>query len=64
MNLDRQQRLIEVYCDDVNRWTVLARHDASVAWTVLQDEDLNATLVLAQGVVTGELPDQEARADE
>jgi len=48
------QELIKVFCDHQNRWTVHARHDVSVPWTVLEDDDLEALLVLARGVVTGE----------
>lgn len=49
------ERLIEVHCDDANRWTVLARHHATAPWTLLEDDDLDALLDLARGVVTGEL---------
>lgn len=48
--------LIKVLCTPANLWIVHARHDEIAAWTVLEDDDLDALLRMAHGIVTGETP--------
>jgi hypothetical protein len=48
-----EEPLIQVFCDNANRWTVQARQHGSDPWTVLDDEDLPSLLVFAEEIVTG-----------
>jgi len=53
--MNKGSTLIEVRCDEANRWFVRARPSETAAWIEFDDDDLDALLVLARGVVTGEV---------
>lgn len=48
-----EEPLIQVFCDNANRWTVQARQHGGDPWAVLEDDDLSSLLVFAEEIVTG-----------